>query len=216
MNSSSLSRQKSCFLKLKQPDGISLNPGKRLSELHSFQGLDSMWALSWASGRGRWVWAVWTLTFEPRGHMSLGAIFWGPKLLRAAGRSPSQATVRVQNCHKSVAWRSENWTAQRCVPDFTGSILVWHGPDVPTHPPSALFFSEATSPNETAAVQLSSQWSVKHWMYLFLQPGSQDWNISTSTACIHGRQMMNPNNAGDSLTFPPAPPWGWRHTFMIF
>lgn len=126
MNSSSLSSQKtySCFLKLKQkwPDRISLN-------LNSFQSLDSMWALSSASGRGRWVWAAWTLTFEPGGHMSLEAIF-----------DAQSYTGQLGGLHLKQQWE------YRVVPKVflrgqkLYSTKMCHGPDIPTHAPSAWHF----------------------------------------------------------------------------
>lgn len=123
MNSSSLSSQKtySCFLKLKQnwPDRISLN-------LHSFQSLDSMWALSSASGRGRWDWVAWTLTSEPGGHMSLEAIF-----------EAQNYTWQLGGLHLK-----QQWAYRVVLKVFLRGLKLYstkmcHGPDVPTHPPSA-------------------------------------------------------------------------------
>lgn len=141
MNSSSLSSQKiySCFLKLKQncPDRTPLDPGKTLSEPNSVQGLSSMWALSSASGRGRWVWAVWTLTFEPRGHMSLEAIFEARNYTEQLGGLHLKQQWEYRTDTKVLLGGLKLNSTTMCS-HLMGSISVWHGPNIPTHPPSAL------------------------------------------------------------------------------
>ena len=115
---------------------VKADPGKTLSVLRSFQGLDSMWALSSASGRGRWVWAVWTLTFEPRGHMSLGAIFEAQNYTGELG-GPH---LKQQWEYRSVSWRSEQHIDVFPLNRLRFS-LTWFKL---SHPSTLLFFTEFT------------------------------------------------------------------------
>ena len=90
------------------PRVVNINPNKTLSEPHSLQRFDSMWALSSASGRGRWVWAGWTLTVEPRGHMSLEAIFEAQNYTGQLGGLHLKQQWEQRTCYcKNVAWRSK-------------------------------------------------------------------------------------------------------------
>lgn len=51
---------------------------------------------------GRWAGALWTLTFEPRGHMSPEAIFEAHNYTGQLGGLHTQTTARIQNTSKSV------------------------------------------------------------------------------------------------------------------